>query len=121
MAQITFNEPEPRLSGKIKLLPWIFILLVIAVGAVGGGALYSAANGSFLPWAKPQLIRFGMSLLVMLAFGLVDIRVWFRLSYPAYVVMLAMLAGVEVAGKVGAFGAQRWINLGFVQINPPNL
>jgi rod shape determining protein RodA len=57
----------------------------------------------------------------MLAFALVDIRVWFRLAYPTYAVMLALLAGVEVAGKVGAFGAQRWINLGFVQIQPSEL
>ncbi|MDB5395592.1 MAG: rodA [Rhodospirillales bacterium] len=121
MAQITFNEPEPKLGGKIKSLPWFFILMVIAVGAIGGGALYSAANASFLPWAKPHLIRFGMSLLVMLAFAFVDIRVWFRLAYPAYALMLALLAGVEVAGKVGAFGAQRWINLGFVQIQPSEL
>jgi rod shape determining protein RodA len=74
-----------------------------------------------MPWAKPHLIRFGISLAIMIAFGLVDIRVWFRLAYPAYAVMLALLAGVEVAGKVGAFGAQRWINLGFVQIQPSEL
>jgi rod shape determining protein RodA len=121
MAQITFNEPEPKLSGKIKSLPWLFILVVMAIGGIGGGALYSAANASFLPWAKPHLIRFGMSLVVMLAFAFVDIRIWFRLAYPAYALMLALLAGVEVAGKVGAFGAQRWINLGFVQIQPSEL
>jgi rod shape determining protein RodA len=121
MAQISFSEPEPRLGGKLKMLPWFFILMVIAAGVAGGGALYSAANGSFLPWAKPHLIRFGISILVMLAFGLIDIRVWYRLAYPAYLVTLALLAGVEVAGKVGAFGAQRWINLGFVQIQPSEL
>jgi len=95
--------------------------MVIAAGVAGGGALYSAANGSFMPWAKPHLIRFGISIVVMLAFGLVDIRIWYRLAYPAYLVMFALLAGVEVAGKVGAFGAQRWINLGFVQIQPSEL
>jgi rod shape determining protein RodA len=121
MSQITFDQPEPGLGGKIRMLPWLFILLVLALGLMGGVALYSAANGSFMPWAKPHLIRFGLSVVVMLAFALVDIRVWFRLAYPAYGVMLALLAGVEVAGKVGAFGAQRWINLGFVQIQPSEL
>jgi rod shape determining protein RodA len=121
MANVTFDQPEPKLGGKLRMLPWIFILMVIALGLIGGGALYSAANGSFMPWAKPHLIRFGMSVVIMLAFALVDIRVWFRLAYPTYAVMLALLAGVEVAGKVGAFGAQRWINLGFVQIQPSEL
>ncbi len=121
MANVTFDQPEPKLGGKIRMLPWIFILMVIALGLIGGGALYSAANGSFMPWTKPHLIRFALSVVVMLAFALVDIRVWFRLAYPTYAVMLALLAGVEVAGKVGAFGAQRWINLGFVQIQPSEL
>ena len=121
MTQITFNEPEPKFGGKIRSLPWLFILVVIAIGGIGGGALYSAANASFLPWAKPHLIRFGLSLVIMMAFAFVDIRVWFRLAYPSYALMLALLAGVEVAGKVGAFGAQRWINLGFVQIQPSEL
>lgn len=117
----SFDQPEPSLGGKVALVPWIFVLMVTAIGAVGGVALYSAANGSFLPWAKPHLIRFGMSIVIMLVFALVDIRVWYQLAYPTYAITLALLAGVEVAGKVGAFGAQRWINLGFVQIQPSEL
>jgi rod shape determining protein RodA len=121
MSNITFDQPEPGIGGKLKMLPWLFILMVLALGLIGGGALYSAANGSFMPWAKPHLVRFALSVAIMLGFALVDIRIWFRLAYPAYFVMLALLAGVEVAGKVGAFGAQRWINLGFVQIQPSEL
>ena len=91
----TFDQPELSLAGKLKSLPLLFILMVIALGLVGGGALYSAANGSFMPWAKPHLIRFAMSIVIMLAFALVDIRIWFRLAYPAYAIMLALLAGVR--------------------------
>jgi rod shape determining protein RodA len=118
---ITFDQPQLKLGGKLRALPWSFILMVVMLGLIGGAALYSAANGEFMPWAKPHLIRFGMSVIIMLAIALVDITVWFRLAYPAYALTLALLAGVEVAGKVGALGAQRWINLGFVQIQPSEL
>ena len=91
--QITFDQPELRLGGKIRALPWIFIVMVIALGLIGGASLYSAANGDFMPWAKPHLIRFGLSVLVMVGIALVDITVWFRLAYPAYALMLALLAG----------------------------
>ena len=121
MSHITFDQPELSFAGKLRQLPWLFVLLVAAVGAIGGAALYSAANGSFEPWARPHLMRFGFSLAVMLAIALVDIRIWFRLSYPAYLATAALLGGVEVAGKVGALGAQRWLNLGFVQIQPSDL
>jgi rod shape determining protein RodA len=118
---ITFDRTELTFGGKVRQIPWLFVLLILALGAIGGAALYSAANGSFMPWAKPQIVRFVMSLALMFAIGLVDIRIWFRLAYPAYAATLALLAGVEVAGKVGALGAQRWINLGFVQIQPSEL
>jgi len=119
--QFAFDQPELGIGGKFRLLPWFFILIILVLGGIGGGALYSAANGSFEPWAKPHLVRFGMSAVIMLGFAFVDIRIWYRLAYPAYALTLALLAGVEVAGKVGAFGAQRWINLGFVQIQPSEL
>jgi rod shape determining protein RodA len=119
--QFAFDEPELGLGGKVRLMPWLLILMILMLGLIGGGALYSAANGSLMPWAKPHLIRFGLSVGIMIAFALVDIRVWFRAAYPVYAAALALLAGVEVAGKVGALGAQRWINLGFVQIQPSEL
>jgi rod shape determining protein RodA len=109
------------MGAKIRAMPLFFILMILVLGGIGGAALYSAANGSFVPWAKPHLIRFALSIAIMLCFALVDIRIWYRLSYPAYALALALLAGVEVAGKVGALGAQRWINLGFVQIQPSEL
>ena len=121
MSQIAFDQPQLTLVGKLRQLPPFFVLLILALGAIGGGALYSAANGNFDPWARPQLIRFGLCTAVMLLLALVDIKIWFRLSYPAYVATLALLGGVEIAGKVGTLGAQRWLNLGFVQIQPSEL
>ena len=120
-SQITFDRPEQTLGAKIRQLPILFILMVLLLGGVGALALYSAANGNLEPWAMRHITRFAACVAVMLVMGVVDIRTWFRLSYPIYALMLALLAGVEVAGKVGALGAQRWLNLGFVQIQPSEL
>ena len=38
-------------------------------------------------------------------------------AYPAYVAVLAMLVVVEAIGAVGG-GSQRWIDLGFMQLQP---
>jgi rod shape determining protein RodA len=79
--------------------------------------LYSAAGGSFSPWAERQMIRFVIGVFILLAVACIDLRVWMELAYPAYFVSLALLVGVEVAGRVG-LGAQRWLELGPLQLQP---
>jgi rod shape determining protein RodA len=82
--------------------------------------LYSAAGGSFSPWAARQMARFMIGLVILVAVACVDLRVWMGLAYPAYVFSLLLLVAVEVAGRVG-LGAQRWIELGPLALQPSEL
>jgi len=52
--------------------------------------------------------------------ALVDIRVWLRVAYAIYVVALLLLIAVELRGAIG-MGAQRWIDLGVIQLQPSEL
>src|SRR3546814_2284643 len=52
--------------------------------------------------------------------ALIDIRIWMKLAYPIYFLTLILLIGVEIMGEIG-MGAQRWIDLGIVQIQPSEL
>ena len=56
----------------------------------------------------------------MLIIALIDIKWWFRLTWPLYFLGLFLLIVVEIIGHVG-MGAQRWINLGFMQLQPSEL
>ena len=42
------------------------------------------------------------------------------LTYPAYVIVLLMLIAVEAIGQVGG-GSQRWLDLGFMVLQPSEL
>ncbi|MCF8495641.1 MAG: rod shape-determining protein RodA [Alphaproteobacteria bacterium] len=106
-----------RLTEKIAALNWGLIVLVCMVACVGFTALYSAGGGNFDPWASQQMMRFGMGFVMMLAVALVDIRIWYRAAAPLYAVTLLLLVIVEVKGHIG-MGAQRWINLGFINLQP---
>ena len=90
------------------------------VAAVGFAMLYSAANGDWSPWAYRQMIRYAVGLALAICIALVDLRWLMKWSYAAYGVVLAMLAAVEVAGEIG-MGAQRWINLGVIKLQPSEL
>ena len=107
--------PEP-----LAQLPWKVLLLIIAIGCFDLFVLYSAAGGSIRPWALSQGIRFFV--LLAFAIGLSRIReeVWGSISLPAYVIIIAMLLGVEILGKV-AGGGQRWLELGIIRIQPSEL
>jgi rod shape determining protein RodA len=111
-----FSRSEMTLREKLWHISWSFILLVTLVCSVGFLTLYSAGNG-VNPWAVSQLMHFlvGMAVLVMVA--LVDIRSWMRWSYALYGIGLILLLAVEVRGSVG-MGAQRWIDLGFIKLQP---
>ncbi|MEP0069587.1 rod shape-determining protein RodA [Pyruvatibacter sp.] len=108
------------LVDKLYEINWVFVLLITAIAAVGFAMLYSAADGSFDPWASRQMIRFGMGMAILLVFALIDPRIWLQLAYPAYAFALLLLIAVEVAGTTG-MGATRWINLGFIQLQPSEL
>ena len=114
------SSPDLRIVDKLAHLSWGLILLVCAIAAIGVMLLYSAGGGSWEPWASRHAVRFGIGFIIMLTIALVDLRVWLRLAYPLYAVMLVMLVGVELMGQIGK-GAERWINLGFIQIQPSEL
>ena len=111
------NPPELTIGQKLVSLNWLLVLLVMTIAGVGCLMLYSAANGSWSPWAYRHVLRFGIGLTIMLAIALVDIRFWMRTAYLGYMVALLLLGAVEIMGEIG-MGAQRWIDLGLFQLQP---
>ena len=97
-----------------------YVLLIVILAAIGVVMLYSAANGSWQPWAWRQLMRFGFVLVVMLFMSFMDVRIFLRYAYLFYFGVLALLILVEIGGHIG-MGAQRWINLGFMKLQPSEL
>lgn len=101
----------------IASLPWRLLLLLTTIAGFGVIVLYSAAAGSFTPWALNQLVRFCIFLAMALAISRVPISLFSQFSFPAYAAILLALIVVEFIGGV-AGGSQRWISLGFMQLQP---
>lgn len=102
---------------KILYLNWGLTLLLATVACVGFLMLYSVAGGSFSPWVEPQVQRFAMGMGVLFVVAMVPIWFWRNISVLAYLGSLALLVAVELFGHVG-MGAQRWIDLGFMRLQP---
>ncbi|MQX37157.1 rod shape-determining protein RodA [Roseospira navarrensis] len=111
---------EMTLGEKLWQMSWSLILLIGALTGIGVIMLYSAANGSMDPWASRHIMRFGVGLVLLVVIAMIDIRQWMRYAYWLYALAFVLLVAVEVKGTIG-MGAQRWIDLGVVQLQPSEL
>ena len=82
--------------------------------------LFSVAGGSLEPWAKLQMIRFSFGFLLMLIIAFVPIWFWRNISGLAYIMSIVLLVVVEFYGVAG-MGAVRWIDLGFMRLQPSEI
>ena len=118
--ETTIKNQSMTLTEKFFNLNFMYMLLISMMAATGVVMLYSAANGSWSPWALNHLIRFAFGFCIMIALAMLDIRIFMRYAYLFYFASLFLLIVVEVEGHIG-MGAQRWINLGVIKIQPSEL
>ena len=101
MVYSMFVQNDMSFAQKLAKLNWWLVILVFMMAAAGIASLYSAAGGSFDPWASRQLARFGVGVIGMIVIALIDIRWWYRLTWPIYFIGLLLLVFVEIKGHVG--------------------
>ncbi len=110
----------PMGASKLLYLNWPVILLLTAVAGVGFLMLYSVAGGTLQPWAEPQMKRFAFGMAMLFVIGFVPIWFWRNMAGVAYGASIALLLATEFFGDVG-MGAQRWIDLGVIRLQPSEL
>ena len=115
--ETSFRNQSMTIREKLYNISFSYVMFIVILAAIGIAMLYSAANGNWSPWAINQLIRFGMGFAVMIVLALTDIKLLLRYAYVFYFITLILLVVVEVAGHTG-MGATRWINLGFIKLQP---
>jgi rod shape determining protein RodA len=115
-----WRETSFDLGAKIWQVNWLYVLLLCSLAGVGYAALYSAAGGAAEPYASRHVLRFATGLVLMVGIAMVDIRFIARLAWPSYFVALGLLLLVARYGHIGK-GAQRWIEVGGLQLQPSEL
>ena len=104
--------PQP-----LAKLPWRLIFLVTAIACIGLLTLYSAAGGSIHPWALKQAIVILIFLAISLSMSWLKEPTIKSVALPLYVGVFMLLVLVEALGFVSK-GAQRWLELGPIKLQP---
>ncbi|WP_432449368.1 rod shape-determining protein RodA [Aliiroseovarius marinus] len=121
MSYLEYNvKYVPSGLRKVFYLNWFLVFLLAAVACVGFMMLYSVAGGRMDPWAAAQMKRFAMGMTLMFIIAMVPIWFWRNMAGLGYLLSLVLLLLVELVGTTG-MGAQRWIDLGFMRLQPSEL
>jgi rod shape determining protein RodA len=100
--------------------PWHVFLPLLGLVLFGALVLDSAAGGRFDTWAMSHLIRFTVFCVMALIIAQVPREFFKDLAYPTYGAVLILLILVEALGAIGK-GSQRWLDLGFIRLQPSEL
>lgn len=99
---------------------WSFLGLILLLCGLGLMTLFSSVYLSKIEIFYKQFAFLGLGLTVALLLTLIDYRIFERIAWPFYIVVILLLVAVDIIG-VTALGAQRWLDIGPVHLQPSEL
>lgn len=99
---------------------WSFFGVVILLCLLGLMTLYSSTYLNQVEIFYKQLIFFAAGIFIAVVISAIDYRIFERLAWPFYWISLILLLAVALFGK-RALGSQRWLDLGFIHLQPSEL
>jgi rod shape determining protein RodA len=116
----TAGYPLERLWHRLTdNIDWTLLLIALTILALGTLTLYSASyeNPARL---QAQMVNIAVALGVMWVAAQVPPQTLMRLAVPIYLVGLALLVAVALAGEI-VNGARRWLHVGIVRFQPSEM
>ena len=105
---------------KLKNLNYLLIFLIILLSFIGAAGQYSAAEGSYDPWAGKHLIRSTIFVFLAIIISLINLKIFYKYVYIIFILSLFLLLSVEVIGIFGK-GASRWIRVFGFSLQPSEI
>ena len=105
---------------NFKKIHWPLFSIILLLCATSIFILFCAAEGNFHPWAFKQSVKILIGIFFLFFFSIIPLRSLMSMSYFLYGFSFILLMAVELFGRIG-MGAQRWINLGFIELQPSEL
>ena len=111
------NANMMTITEKLGRFSWGLFVPMCIVLTISVVELYSAGTGNWKPFALSQLMKIVLGFGVFFMAAFINIKTWIKSAYFIYAIALIMIILVTFVGHTG-MGAQRWLNLGFIHIQP---
>jgi len=106
---------------RFAKLNWRIITVLVMLACFGVLMHFSVSSGAWTDMPLTHGMRFAVLLVVALGAAMfLDARFWLAIAYPTYGLALLLLIAVELFGAT-RMGAQRWLDLGPVSLQPSEL
>lgn len=117
MSSLTGAKAPAGNLGRLRSLDPMLLFVTLALSVFGIVAVYVAGVDDRQAYAANQAIGFTVGLAGAIPLALIDYRFWLKHLKAIYAAVIVMLLAVAVVGAA-AGGAQRWIDIGPVQVQP---
>ena len=114
------NANMMTIAERLGRFSWAMFIPMCLVLIVSEFMLYSAGGGAWRPFALSQLLKILIGFGVFSLAAFTNIKLWIKSAYIIYAIALVMIILVTFVGHTG-MGAQRWLNLGFIHIQPSEM
>lgn len=111
------NRDMRVLIKKIKKMSHRILLNAMLIAIISSFSIYSATYTRTSYYLKKDLIWLFLGIIVYFLFSMIDFKLYKRYSRLIYVLNLISLLAVFAFG-VTKLGAKRWIDLGFMNLQP---
>lgn len=103
----------------VTAFDWPLMIVLVLLGATGLLVMHSAVGGTDWRYAD-HLRNLMIGLGVMWVVAMVPFQYILKFAVPFYILGVMLLLGVEFFGSTSK-GATRWLNLGFIRIQPSEM
>lgn len=107
----------------IRYFDWTSFGLMLTLSLIGLFFVFSATYKPEVPYSiyfKKQALGIASGLVIYILCSTTNFRTLMRWGYFAYFIVVGLLLFTMIKGSV-AMGGQRWLNIGFIKIQPSEL
>lgn len=123
------RKKQILLKKQHKSFDVLLLIIVVSLSLFGLLMIYNASSvsaqtdfGDKMYYLKEQAKWFFIGLIALAVSSFIPYRYWYKFAVPFLILTLFLLLGVFLPGiGIKAYGARRWINLGFFVLQPAEL